>query len=86
MNIVWKRPDNTVAVTYLTSEGVKAARKKALADGIVTQEDQLSISEACRIEGEKLQTRGDIPADWMAVAYNAVIPDRKNREKIWRWQ
>ena len=86
MNIVWKKPDNRIAVTYLSAEALAEARKKALADGVIVLGEQLSITEACRIEGEKLKARGYIPADWVAVAYNYVIPDRTNREILWRWQ
>lgn len=74
MNIVWKKPDGSLAVTWLTDEGVMNAREKAIADGVITLAEQLLISDACRIEGEKLKARGAIPSDWVAILYDSPVP------------
>lgn len=61
MNIVWTRPDNSVAITILA---IPVDRRKHAAE---------------------LQVRGDIPADYVAVAFDYALPTDRSRRDDWTW-
>jgi hypothetical protein len=85
MNIIWKKSDNTVAVTHLSDEGLQYIATLALEDGIITAEEELTIEAACKVHAELLLSRGDIPADWEIVAINIELPTDREWRNAWEW-
>lgn len=59
-NIIWKQPNNTLAVT-------------SIFDGSKPQEHAVQLKQ-----------RGDVPADWMAVAFDQQNFPSEAQES-WRW-
>ena len=62
-NIVWKKPDNSVAITRLTDECKESPQQHAQA----------------------LLKTGCVPADWVAVAFDAETPPNLAARHTWRW-
>jgi hypothetical protein len=75
MNIIWKKPDSTVAITVITDQLLLMAIKAAEEDGIVTVDEKQIIDELAKAHAQQLLDRGDIPKDWEAVAFAIELPD-----------
>lgn len=85
MNIIWKKPDGGVAVTYMTDEGIEVMLAKALQDGIVTEDEAQSINAACHAHADQLLARGDVPSDWAVAAVNIDLPESREWREAWTW-
>lgn len=38
-----------------------------------------------RAEAAKLQTRGDVPSDWVAVGFDIQVPKDRGTRDDWQW-
>lgn len=84
MNIIWKKTDKSIAISYITSEYIQTLINKALEDGIITSEEDFVIAEACKSYATQLQESGAIPAEWKVAAVNVVVPVQPFRD-AWEW-
>lgn len=86
MNIVWKKPDGTVAVTILSDEGISNALEMALTDGTITDAESAQIEALCMVEAARLVEAGNIPREWQCAAVNITLPDSREWRAAWTWQ
>lgn len=85
MNIIWVKPDASVAVTTLSDEGIAAAINQALEDGTITDAESAQIEALCLIEANRLVAAGNIPGDWNVAAVNISLPDSREWRGAWAW-
>lgn len=76
-NIIWKRPDNSIAVTW-----IQPAAAEVEVDGAVVTVDATPASAEY---SASLQARGDVPPDWVAVAVDIEVPAARDFRDAWAW-
>lgn len=76
MNIVWEKPDGTIAVTTLLQAGID--RATAALGGAPTP-DQIADNEAAF-----LVARGDVPGTWIKRGVNLSLPVNRELRAAWR--
>jgi hypothetical protein len=85
VNIIWQKPDSTIAVTHILESYIANARANLVSIGVPSISEKMDVKSICQSHAEDLISRGDIPLDWVAVAYNCAIPAARDAREDWVW-